>query len=80
MDAVEFYTKSIQTAAWSSTPNTIHKKVHSVEYSKEIKQMIVLKRKARKRWQNSRYPPDKSQLNKISRDLDKLLQNDKSKK
>ena len=80
MEAIQHLTNSIQCSAWSSTPilncnaNTL-----SIEYSRDIKHLIQEKRKARKRWQESRYPPDKSHLNKLSKKLDAFLQKEKSK-
>ena len=79
MDAV-IYIKNVQAAAWSSTPENVQPKAHSIKYSQSIKQLIVTKRRARKEWQQSRYAPDKAKLNRISRELDELLQNDKSQK
>ena len=51
-----------------------------MEYSQNIKKLIHEKRKARKKWQRSRSPPDKTTPNQISRQLDILLQSDKIKK
>ena len=51
----------------------------SIDYSRDIKHLIQEKRNARKRWQETRYPPDKSHLNKLSKKLDTFLQKDKSK-
>ena len=75
-----FLLDSLQAASWISTPKTKKFSKLSVEYSQKIKELIHEKRKARKKWQRSRFPPDKTTLNQISKQLDILLQKDKSKK
>ena len=80
IEATEYFTTSLQAASWISTPKTKKFSKLSVEYSQKIKELIHEKRKARKKWQRSRFPPDKTTLNQISKQLDILLQKDKSKK
>ena len=66
MEAIQHLTNSIQCSAWSLNCNA---NTLSIEYSRDIKHLIQEKRKARKRWQESRHPPDKSHLNKLSKKL-----------
>ena len=81
MDAAELFTNHVQAAAssWSSIPENVQPKSHTIKYSQSIKQLIVIKGRGRTVWQQSRYPPDKVKRNRISRELDELLQNDSPK-
>ena len=58
----------IQGAAWLSTPE-IRTRLKGNNYPKEILQLIAEKRKARKKWQRTRNPRDKTVVNKLTSDL-----------
>lgn len=65
--------ETIQQSTWESTPNN-HKKTSNYPiYPVEVRDLIGRKRKARKRWQNSRAPEDKTLLNKLCNDLKSLI-------
>ena len=49
-------------------------------YSAEARRKIAEKRKARKRWQLSRYPSDKSGLNRLTSELKDFLQEEENEK
>jgi ArsR family metal-binding transcriptional regulator len=53
----------IQMAAWESTPTTVSRKEKSKIYPIEVRELVQEKRKARKKWQRSRAPQDKTMLN-----------------
>lgn len=63
---------NIQQAAWRSTPDAyiseIKESVPSI-----IKQKVAEKRKLKKRWQVTRYPTDKSNLNRATRELKETM-------
>ena len=73
VEAVEHFNHCIQNAAWESTP--LHtQKLFSHTFPKRIVDLIALKRKARKTWQQTRYPRDKKILNHLSKSLKIILQ------
>lgn len=76
-DEIWSFTQQIQHAAWKSTPVIVRKPV-GLEYSQEIKNLIAQKRKARKKWQQSRFPIHKTELNKITNTLRSLLNDAKN--
>lgn len=65
---VERLTENIQQAAWNNT-TPIQMKVINNKYSVEIKELVAEKRKARKRWQQTRAPSDKNKLNNLTQQL-----------
>ena len=70
-------TQSIQNAAWKSTPTNV--KTAAKSFPREIKTMIVEKRKLRRRWQRSRDPQIKTLLNNATKQLStaiKQVEND----
>ena len=69
---VQQFTTAIQNAAWKSTP-TLKRKLRGLNYPKEIKDMIVEKRKLRRRWHQSRAPQDKTNLNRMTQQLTKEI-------
>lgn len=78
-EAVEHFSKSIQSAAWSSTPDS----QEILQYEKctvDVKNMVNIKRKLRKKWQISRQPSDKKLFNQAASKLKNYLQriNDES--
>lgn len=69
---VQTFTLDIQKAAWTATPE-ISSKVKRNVYPKEICDLISEKRKARKHWQLSRAPSDKTRLNSLTNKLRKEI-------
>ncbi len=67
-DAVEDITKLIQKAARLATPY-VKQRPNSFNFPAAILQKIKEKQTARKTWQRTRYPPHKTQLNRITREL-----------
>lgn len=76
-NGVQHFINVIQQAAWDSTP--IDRAFNIPKCSAEIRKKLSEKRKARKRWQISRSPVDRTILNKHTSDLKKMLstENDK---
>lgn len=71
-ECTECLTKSIQNAAWNSTPNLL-KTAIGKSYPKEIKLMVIEKRKLRRKWQHSRNPILKTLLNKATKELNRAI-------
>ena len=69
--AIEHFNTTIQHAAWNATPPSKCKRELPNEM---VASMLRDKRKLRKRWQNTRDPEIKTQLNKASKDLKSFLQ------
>ena len=67
-NASETFTKLIQSTAWANTKISKSKKT-SDSYPEYIMNKVKEKRKARKRWQQSRDPADKNILNNITQQL-----------
>jgi hypothetical protein len=59
---VEKFLVDIQQSAWENTPE-IKRRIKRNNYSKEITDVIAEKRKARRRWYQTRDPQDKKELN-----------------
>lgn len=78
IEAVEHFNNCIQQSAWNSTPVNLNHNDKIPQYSMSIREMISEKRKARKRWQETRFPYDKTQLNSITAKLKQLLNSDKN--
>ena len=72
--AVEIFNATVQQAAWSSTPRSHTKKVHS-STDLAVRELIHVKRKLRKNWQQNRNPLDKRKLNKATKELRIALHN-----
>lgn len=71
-NAVENLTKAIQQAAWQSTPDA--EELHIIEKCPIVlKEKLIEKRKARKKWQLTKAPSDKQKYNKLAKELKKLL-------
>lgn len=62
------FTTIIQQAAWMSTPPT-RTKLFQQTFPKEILELLSKKRKIRKKWQVTRYPPLRTQLNQLTKIL-----------
>jgi hypothetical protein len=67
-EEVKNFMKIIQKAAWKNTP-VLKTKTMGNNYPKEIRELIAEKRRARKRWQQTRTPADKTRLNNFSLQL-----------
>lgn len=76
-EAVEHLTVEIQQAAWNATPqvSNIDKPGYCPEH---IKKEIIIKRKLRQRWQLTQAPSDKTNLNKATKKIKKLLDDHKN--
>lgn len=72
--AVEELTKKVQWAAWKNTKTSklISRKT-SPCYPEHILSLVREKRKARKRWQQSRDPADKTVLNNLTQQLSRNI-------
>lgn len=72
---IDSFVEAIQGAAWKNTPcRNIATRNNKVKYQPEIEDLIREKRRARKRWQQSRAPPDKTYLNHLCIKLKNMLQ------
>ena len=65
---VENFLVDIQQPAWENTLE-IKRSTNGNNYPKEIRDLIAEKRKARRRWQQSRDPQDKTELNNLAQQL-----------
>lgn len=70
---VETFTKIIQTAAWNNTKELPHRTIGN-NYPIEIMNLVKEKRKARRRWQQTRDPADKTILNNKTQQLKRKIQ------
>ena len=68
---------SIQSAAWNNTPE-IKIKLHGINYPREVIHLIREKRKARKKWLQTRAPAHKTTWNQLTRRLNSEIRNIKS--
>jgi len=66
--------QTIQQAAWFSTTNP-HKHSNQNTCAPALRQKILDKRWLRRRWQHTRSPQDKANLNKATKELKILLHN-----
>lgn len=65
---VEKFVNDIQQSAWINTPET-RRKIKGNNYPREIRELIADRRRARRRWQQTRDPQDKSILNNLTQQL-----------
>lgn len=65
---VEKFMNDIQQSAWDSTPN-ITKRVSGHNYPLEIRNLVKEKRRARRKWHQTRSPQDKNVFNRLTRHL-----------
>ena len=72
-EAVEIFNFVIQTAGWSSTPSLTSSN-RSYQTQHHIKDLIIEKRRLRKRWQETRHPETKKLLNIATKGLRKALE------
>lgn len=75
----EQFIADVQQAAESSTPSINTALQNKTSYPGEIRDLIFKKRKARRKWQSSRYPDDKVDFNRLSKQLKKCLYQFKNK-
>jgi hypothetical protein len=68
-EAVDYMTKLIQAAATISIPAIEHHVPESHNIPLHVKELVFEKRRPRRRWQNSRYPLDKTYLNRLTHNL-----------
>ena len=71
-DCTRDITRIIQKAAWQSTPKPI-RSFGSKTYPHYIREMVAEKRKLRRKWQRSRNPNVKTQLNKAAKNLSSAI-------
>ncbi|CAG9122199.1 unnamed protein product [Plutella xylostella] len=75
--ATEYITSLIQQAAWLSTPDCEGPDSRNVSNKNnlplEAREMILEKRRLRRKWHSSRHPEDKKALNKAAAELKKFL-------
>lgn len=69
---VEKFIVDIQQCAWNNTPIT-KKRVIGNKYPLEIRNLIAEKRKQRKKWQQTRFPQDKTLLNNLAKKLNREI-------
>lgn len=77
-EEVENFTSLIQTAAYNNTKEITYV-TKGVNYPTEIRELVREKRRARRRWQQSRDPADKTRLNNKTQQLRREIQNLKKK-
>ncbi|CAG4935706.1 unnamed protein product [Parnassius apollo] len=77
MEAVLYFNKSVQDAAWSSTPPLPSRNLDT-HLPKHIFDKIIKKRRIRKRWQTTRDPVAKKPLNHANRQLKHILEKDRN--
>lgn len=66
---VEQFIADVQQAAEESTPTKLSSKHSRIKYPAEIKELILEKRRARRKWQTTRYPDDKAIFNRLNNEL-----------
>lgn len=65
---VEKFVIDIQQSAWGNTPK-IKRKMKGNNYPREITELLAEKRRARRKWQQTRAPQDKTKLNNLTQQL-----------
>jgi len=75
----EQFMADIQQAAEESTPAVTQKSKQRISYPMEVKKLIQDKRSARRKWQQTRFPGDKSKFNRLSNKLKRYLKEIKNK-
>ena len=69
----EKFNYNIQTTAWNNTREITHGIVGN-NYPREIRELVKEKRRARRKWQQTRDPNDKTVLNNKSQQLKRVIQ------
>lgn len=73
-DAVDNFVNIVQKAAWNNTPYQREIQCNKdVKYPQEIKDLVREKRKERRKWQQTRAPQYKSNLNRLCNLLKKMI-------
>ena len=72
-EEVELFVNNIQLAAWENTPK-IKRKTAGNNYPREIRELIMEKRKLRRKWHQTRAPQDKTNLNNAAQQLKREIQ------
>ena len=72
LEEVQKFVSDIQHAAWEATP-LLPTKVKGNSYPLEVRDRIANKRKLRKRWQLTRDPRIKTELNRVTQDLRRTI-------
>lgn len=70
---LEKFVVDIQQSAWNNTPE-IKRRTIGNNYPKEIRDLVAEKRKARKKWQRTRRPADKTKVNNLTQTLRREIQ------
>lgn len=70
---VEKFISDIQHSVWDNTP-VLKTKLKGHNYPREIKMLLNEKRKARKKWHQTRSPQDKKILNNLTQQLKREIQ------
>ncbi len=65
---VQKFVNDIQQSAWENTPET-KKKIKGNNYPMEIRKLLAEKRRARRIWQQTRAPQDKTNLNNLTQQV-----------
>lgn len=71
--AVEHLNKTIQNSAWKATPEWTSEHSLNIHYPTEVNKKIAEKRRLRRIWQHSRNQADKTNLNRATQQLKRLL-------
>jgi len=71
-EALDSLTSSIQPAALCASITKTNQSMHN-NIPKHIQMLLLEKRKARAKWQNSKYPNGKIKLNQLSNKLKKVI-------
>ena len=71
-EEVEKFIVTIQQAAWNNTP-VINTNKKGRRYPKEIIDLIVTKRKIRKKWQQTRFPDYKKKINNLTQRISRAI-------
>lgn len=77
-NAVEHFDIIVQQAAWATTPPPTASNSDRTHCSLPVRELLSKKRKARKRWQATRHPDDRTAYNKLTAQLKKLLSDDRN--
>ena len=73
IEEIQKFVTDIQQCAWETTP-LITKNVKANNYPKDVREIIAEKREKRKNWQTTRDPRIKTELNRITQDLRRTIQ------
>jgi len=75
---IDLLIDAIQQAAWNNTPPKTEMVSNQTTYSLEVRKLVNEKRKARKKWQCTRAPEDKTILNYLTNKLSNMIQKNKN--